>query len=409
MASAYSGAGGRWRADGMNTTRFLRHLNARRCLRLLMDGRALSRADMARELGLTRSTVGYAINALDEAGFILNGEGVLAEGRTGRPGITLSLRPDGACFIGLNIGLRQLSAVALDLCGTMIASRATPVTGNVRDPDQVFAEILTLCRRLIADTAMDDDRIEGIGVAVPGLVDHAGMIVNAPFLQWRDVCLREQLYRVFPQAWQIQVWNDALAFGYMDIRAESTTGSAPASTLYVLMNEGIGSALFVGGQPLPGAHGHAGEIGRMLIASGENVGMFESLAGFTSFASLLPACCAPGEGVAHLLAEKHRVPVARALNAWSCALAVGLANAIHLLDPAHIVLGGPVALLYPEVETGLRQQLQATLMPGFRIPPITVARQGEDGAAIGAAAGIRQSLFALPDLERESPTKELSV
>jgi len=391
----------------MNTTRFLRHLNVRRCLRLLADGRAVSRADMARQLGLTRSTVGNAVNALDQAGYICNSACTLPEGRTGRPGITLSLRSAGAYFIGLNIGLRLLSIVVLDLRGTIIQHKNIAVETCCHEPDRVLEKIRRLCSDLITRLGIKQERIEGAGVAVPGLVDRNGMVINAPFLQWRNYPLRAQLRAHWPAQWQIYVGNDAFAFGYMQ-----TLGQAPvhtqhqhAATLYIVMNEGIGSALFINGQPMLGTHSYAGEIGRMLIAVENRSGTFESLAGAQSFAYLLPSHYTPTQVVAYLLAEKNKTCINKALGFWSQALAVGLANAIHLFDPMRIVLGGPIALLYPEVQTMVMQQLANKLLPGFVVPSIYVADRGEDGAAIGAAASIRQALFALPDLEDKTTLK----
>jgi len=388
----------------MNTTRFLRHLNVRRCLRLLADGRAVSRADMARELGLTRSTVGNAVNVLNQAGYICNGACALPEGGTGRPGITVSLRSTGAYFIGLNIGLRLLSIVVLDLCGKIIQHKHSAVETCCHEPDRVLEKILSLCSDLISELGIKHDRIEGVGVAVPGLVDRNGTVVNAPFLQWRNYPLREKLGVHWPDQWQIQVGNDAFAFGYMQTLGQMPAPTHHSAILYIVMNEGIGSALFINGQPMLGTHSYAGEIGRMIIAVENRSGTFESLAGAQSFSHLLADHYTPTQVVSYLLAEKNQVSIMEVLNFWSQVMAVGLANAIHLFDPARIVLGGPIALLYPEVQSIIMQQLAKKLLPGFITPPIYVADRGEDGAAIGAAASIRQTLFALPDLENNTQT-----
>jgi len=386
----------------MNTTRFLRHLNVRRCLRLLADGQALSRADMARKLGLTRSTVGNAVNVLDQAGYICNGACALPEGGTGRPGITVSLRAEGAYFVGFNIGLRLLSVVVLDLRGRIIQHKNCAVDACCHEPRRVLEKMLTLCRDLMVELAIEKERVEGVGVAVPGLVDRYGTVINAPFLRWRNYPLRTLLCDRWPTHWQVEVGNDAFAFGYMQTLGHVPAHAQHAATLYILMNEGIGGALFINGQPMLGTHRYAGEIGRMMIAVGTQCGTFESLTGAGSFSALLPDHYAPGQVSAYLLAEKSQISITKALDFWAQALAVGLSNAIHLLDPAQIVLGGPIALLYSEVQTQVIEQITENLLPGFVLPPIYIADRGEDGAAIGAAASIRQTLFALPDLESNS-------
>ena len=87
-----------------------------------------------------------------------------------------------------------------------------------------------------------------------------------------------------------------------------------------------------------------------------------------------------------------------ALNEWALALATGFLNLIHILDPKAIVLGGPLAVLYPRVSKRVEILLSENLVHGFNVPPISVARFGGDGAAIGAAALLRESLFDLPEL-----------
>ena len=88
----------------------------------------------------------------------------------------------------------------------------------------------------------------------------------------------------------------------------------------------------------------------------------------------------------------------QALHEWALGLATGILNLIHILDPKTIVLGGPLAVLYPKVAERVESLLSENLVHGFNVPPISVARFGGDGAAIGAAALLRESLFDLPEL-----------
>lgn len=381
----------------MHTTKFLRHVNAIKSLRLLHDGRALSRAEIARELGLTRATIGNAMTALVDAGYILEGETNPTEGRKGRPGVAIALNPEGAYFIGIDIGTRALIGVVIDLRMQVVARIAEPTGPRFRDADYMLERLLELLERLIGAARIDTARIEGLCVSVPGLVARDGSVVNAPFLEWRDYPLRSHLERACPDGWMVTVCNDAFALASAE--ASGISAAATDSTLLVLMAEGIGGAIVEAGRPMNGAHGYAGEIGHMLIAAGGRVDTFEMLAGAKSFAGLLDPAQTVAEGIAAMLASLDDPKVARALDAWAEALAAGLANAIHLLDPGQIILGGPTALLYPPVAEKVQAKLAEKLLAGFESVPIMVARYGADGAAIGAAATIRDALFTLPNLD----------
>jgi predicted NBD/HSP70 family sugar kinase len=126
---------------------------------------------------------------------------------------------------------------------------------------------------------------------------------------------------------------------------------------------------------------------------------FEILAGYQRFLSLIPADQSIPEGLAALARiEKPNQRFTKVLHEWAEVLAAGLLNLIHILDPERIVLGGPLAVLYPRVEEHVKATLALHLVHGFKVPPVSVAGFGADIAAIGAAAVVREGLFALPEL-----------
>jgi predicted NBD/HSP70 family sugar kinase len=148
-----------------------------------------------------------------------------------------------------------------------------------------------------------------------------------------------------------------------------------------------------------GGHGYSGEIGHTIVSAGGRVDTFEMLAGAKLFTRLFDEGQPVADGVQMLLAGIGNKEVDAALDAWVSGLSAGLVNAIHLLDPGRIVLGGPLAGLYPKLSRRIQADIKRRLLAGFTMPEIRVAQFGADGAAIGAAATIRDTLFALPDLE----------
>ena len=380
----------------MTTTRLLRRMHARHCLRLLQGGQTLSRADMARALGVTRATIGYAVAELTAAGLVLETPAP-APTRLGRPGVALRLNPQGALFIGIEMDTRAISGVLLDLNMQVVARKVDPTGDAFHDPQAMLSRLMTVAQGLAAQT--DPARLIGLGVAVPGLVGRQGQVVNAPLLGWRDFALQANLQRLAPADWQIDVCNDAFAFA----SAERAAEAEPQSLLMVLLAEGVGSAYLDEGRMISGAHGFAGELGHMIVSVRGRAGPLEAMAGAAGFPHAMRAGMSVAQGVATLLASLNTPQTQAALDLWTEALAIGLANAAHLLDPDRIVLGGPLSALYPHVADRLKDRLAALMLQGHATPSLHLARYGDEGAAIGAAARLRARMFALPDLADPSP------
>ena len=381
----------------MNTTKILRHINAMRCLRLLRTSGSVSRADLARQLGLNRSTTGYAIAELLDAGLVVELEEQTSDGRKGRPGVRVALSPSGAYCIGIDVGTREISGALVDLQMGIVAQATTSSGADFRDPEAVLPKLIRLAQKLLRQAGVDPSKILGIGISIPGLVDHDGRVINAPFLEWNDFDLERRLRVALHPEWRIEVRNDADCFAAAEC-AVASPGDLD-NFLVVLLAEGIGSALVSGGAVMQGAHGHAGEVGHTLVrTSGDSVTL-ERVAGAFAFTEFFASDRPISEGVAALIRRQKEPGVAAALEQWAANLGLGLVNSIHVLDPGRVVLGGALAQLYPLVADQVAAFLDRHLLPGVCAPAIQVTRFGKDGAAIGAAAVVRESVFELPRLE----------
>ena len=391
------------RDSAATTTGLLRHINTARCMRMLRRGTPLTRADLARELNLTRATIGRAIGELLEAGLVTETAERAEEARLGRPGTTIRLNPDGAYSIGIDISSTSLTGVLLDLDMRVLRRISVPVGPDTRDVPAVVERIARFPAELLS-TGIPAQRVQGVCVSVPGLVDHRGRVVVAPFLGWHDVPLRDLLSGRPELPWTIRVSNDAVAFarGECALASERDT----QSMLLVLLAEGFGGAIVQEGRVFQGAHGYAGELGHMVMSArldSAPTDTFEVRAGYRRFLPFLPEHLSFADGLAWLARSEPQALDPRlvaVLDEWAEVLAVGLLNLIHVLDPQRIVLGGPLSLLFPHVEARIKGLLQGSLLHGFELPAITVTRFGADGAAIGAAAVIRELMFSLPEFDR---------
>ena len=139
-------------------------------LRMLWQERRISRADIARKTGLSRSTVTELIDDLLPTGLI--SETGVGPSRGGRPPIVLEFRDDAGLLLGVDMGASHVAVALMDLRGEVLAWRHAfhPVRS---DPEGTRALIDRLCAECLAERAGARGLLVGIGVAVPCPVDPA--------------------------------------------------------------------------------------------------------------------------------------------------------------------------------------------------------------------------------------------
>lgn len=377
--------------------RRLRQANETAALRALHQSRRLSRADLARELRLNRSSSGHIVAALIAEGLAREvdeaGEG--APRRAGRPGILVELVPEALCFVGLEIGVEHIGVVELDLAARLVREAQEPFDGRAASVDAAVARALDM-----AFGAMRPERraaCEGIGLATPSQMGRDGVVRVAPLLGWADVDLGDTLRRLSPLMVPTMVENDAnaLAIGATYGRTEARAGV----TLVLNLESGVGGGLLIDGHLVRGAHGLAGEIGHLRMgASGpeaavtleERLGLERVLAGHRARSGLPDARLADFLG-----AVRDREPEAVGLaEAWARALAFAIAQACRVIDAGAVVLGGSMAALFPLVAARVEAHLRGFQEASFPLPAILVHDDAEFGAAFGAACMLHQRFLS---------------
>ncbi|WLI77561.1 ROK family transcriptional regulator [Kosakonia sp. H02] len=377
-----------------------RNINTVRCLRQLRRGDIFTRAELSRMLGLTRATVGRAINELIADKLVLETDLQMEEGRPGRPGAGIRLNPQGAYAIGIDISSSALTGILIGLGMQVIEKIILPIESLKNDLLKMVELIAQIPARLLFLSGITSQQLQGICISVPGLIDKTGRVVVAPFLHWRDVPLQTLLAARQELVWPIIVCNDAVAFANAEQSRSNKTDVK--NMLLILLAEGLGGAVIQHGQIVKGAHGFAGEFGHMIMSdkvSAASETAFEMLAGYQRFYPWLPENATIEEQMAWIAdpANRRTIPqLPRILDKWAEALSAGLLNLIYLFDPEEIILGGPLSSLFPLIASQVQVMLKENILYGYQIPPILVTQFGADGAAIGAASMVLSNLFSLP-------------
>lgn len=361
------------KADSPSGQAQLKRGNRMAIIRQLRVQPGLSRVDLSEALGLTKSTVSALARELIDEGWLLERE-VLVTGDIGRRPTPLFVDPSRLLLLGTQVGIGHVRVVLTSLTGEVLQARSAAY--DTRQDVEACIQELTRTMLAVAARRGDAQRIIGIGVGLPGGVDQArDQLVFAPHVHWHQVpfgaLLREALHGTPLAGVPVFMHNDA------DVAAlgETEFNPAPAADplLLVLVGEGVGAGLVVGGRLLTGARGLAGEVGHMVLqidgprCSCGRRGCAEALIGNRALMRQ--------DGDAPDLARAGRY------------LGVLLQNLAVAYDPASIVLGGPAvelgdALLGP-VRATLQEYAQAAGLPE---PALRVARFGADAIAVGAAA-----------------------
>lgn len=396
-----------------NSPRRMRRNNAIAALHMLHRYPGLSRAELARKMGLNRSSSGNIIADLTAAGFVREvQEAKPVRSRTirgaGRPGILIELVPDAAYFLGAEIGVEHITTVLLDLTAAILHCRVEPFDGPSVAVDQAIARAV---EQAFEDLPADlSERCEGFGLSAPAQMDSYGQISTAPLLGWTDVNFAELVKAALPVDLPIMIENDANAFaigeGYR--RCESRSGV----TLFLVIESGVGGGIVIDGALFRGGHGLAGEIGHLLNGDdGEEleqaIGLERLLFNYGKVSNQKDATFA-----GFLSDVRDRVPQAVSVaEDWARHLALALVQACRLIDPNRIVLGGSVAALYPLVAARVASHIRSHQAPNFPLPEIILDENPETGSAFGAACMLHQRFLSLANARfaEDTPHVEIAV
>jgi predicted NBD/HSP70 family sugar kinase len=251
-------------------------------------------------------------------------------------------------------------------------------------------------------------RIVGVGVAVVGLVRASdGVVRLAPNLGWSDVPLRDLVHAGLGLDVSVSVGNEADLGGLVEHLRGAARGHD--SMIYLSGEVGLGGGIIVGGRPLVGMGGYAGEIGHIIVnPSGVHcacgaTGCWETEVGQSALlrAAGIPVSANSRRTVDRVFeAAAMDEPVAlRAVHELGRWLGLGLANLVNTLNPSVIVLGGFYARLAPLVNEVVLEELSRRALPAAREGLVILPGQyGLDAPLYGAGEVALERLLADPTM-----------
>ena len=371
-----------------------RTFNQQLVLRALHDHSPLSRADLARLTGLTRTSVGDLVGTLIDDGLIEEvGRG---QSSGGKSPILLRVAPDGRHLIGLDLGEAQFSGAVVNLRGEILRSIHLPLEG--RNGDAAVELVFQLVDALRAD---DRSPLLGIGIGAPGIIDTStGTVRWSVNLNWAELRLGpllEQRYGV-----PVVVANDSHAAALAELTFFRRP--RPNNLIVIKVGRGVGAGIILNGQLFQGDGYGAGEFGHVSMGSADapcRCGREGCLETMTSMRALVDAAGAVEPSitdesglVAAFLAGV--TGIRRIVLDAARELGVAVGWLIGVLNVRHVLLVGPVAAFgddwLGEVRRSARSSVLALLA---RDTQIEFGHVHDDVVVLGASALLMEQQLGL--------------
>jgi N-acetylglucosamine repressor len=375
----------------------IRDINRQIVLNYVREREPISRAEIARETALQRSTVSLIVEELKVDGLIQETSG---ESTGGRPPSLLSLRTADAVAIGVDLGTTRTILATSDLAGRVLEQEEFPTHP---DADKTLRQIVDHTSRLVRKNRLT---IEGIGVSLPGLVNPDTGNLYIPHFEWRDLAISAELMAA--TGLPVTVDNDANAAALAELWFGRPEIREVRDFVMVLVEEGLGTGIVFDGQVYRGDGGGAGEFGHMTIGKGAPVacasGSRECWEAFSSERAALARYAklsGGSNGIENIncvqlvdLALNGERAACDALKETAHYLGVGIANLIQGLAPEAVIVGGPIVRAWPLIADDVKAASQASICRGLPSARIIASTLGAQPTLMGALSLVLATKFA---------------
>ncbi len=387
-----------------------REINRSILLNLVRARQPISRADLARAMGVRRGSITLIVNDLLREGLIV--EGASGQAARGRKPTFLYIDSRRRAIAAVDIRPSQTFVMLTDKLGK-------PLTGVVgmpteRDPRKLARVVARRITALLAEHS-EIEACDGIGVVVPGMVERSSMtVLHAPTLGWRNISLGAPIAAASGLPVVVESAGRACALAQAWAMRDDAA-IASGDIVYVSVSDGVGVGVTVHGELLRGRHNIAGEFGHVPLSidgprcsCGAN-GCWEAY--ISNRATLARYFGQPMEALGPRRTDQREFTIndllararagdqkaAAALQATARYLGLGLASVVNALDPVRVYIGGEITAAWDLIEPTVRAALaERALMPAVAETDIRPVPTSEYPRLQGAAALVAAPPFAAP-------------
>lgn len=377
----------------------IRDINRQIVLNYVREREPISRAEIARETALQRSTVSAIVDQLQSDGLIE--ETGAGESTGGRRPTLLRLRTVEAMAIGVAVTPTRTTIATSNLAGRVLEQEEFAT-----NPE--FERTMRRVVDCVGEMALKNKGvIESVGVSLPGLVNpESNRVLYVPYFQWRDVPVAERITDA--TGLSVVIGNDANAAALAELWFGRPEVTNVRDFIVVLVAEGVGTGIVFDGQIYQGEHGAAGEFGHMIIgAEGPtscSCGNFDCWEAFSSERAALARYLKAvgrehdrqsldfGQLVDRALAGE--AAARSALLETAHYLGIGISNLIVGFSPEAVVVGGHLVRAWSLVSDALGQTVERSIRRGLPSAKIIASTLGDQPTLMGALSLVLAGKFA---------------
>ena len=355
----------------------IKGINRSLIFNLICENPSISRRDIQKELNLSLPTIGQNITELLNLGLIKQAGTVGHTG--GRRAETFSLNERARIGVGLDITRNDVTAVLLDLTGSVIASESV---SREYEKSGEYLDFLGKCvEKILKENDVDAANVLGVGIGIPALVDiTATNVVYAGILDLTELTAADfERHISFP----VKIYNDANAACFAELHS---LGGSEDTGFYIMLSNNVGGAVFMNNKVFIGDNFRSGEVGHLIIhRNGKQCycGQKGCLDSYCSATVLTDLSGGSLEGFFDLLHNRDKEAMA-VWNTYLEDLAIAVRN-VRVLFDCPIILGGDVGAMMEPYMPQLRTILRRTSTFDTSIGYLRSCQYKVEAIAAGAA------------------------
>ena len=376
----------------------IRDINKQIVLNYIRARSPISRADIARETSLQRSTVSAIVDGLQVEGLIEEiGTG---DSTGGRKPTMLRIRTGTPVAIGVDITPSITTVVLADLAGNILESEEFPTSSDIHYMDK---QILSKVKRY-RDAHPDAD-LE-VGMSIPGIADpSSGEVLYIPYFQWSHWNIGRMITE--QTGLDVVIENDANAIALAELWFGNDQIKRTRNFIMVFVAEGIGTGIIIDGQIYRGENGAAGEFGHMFVGDDAPVpcscGRHDCWEAHASEKALLYRYqhSNGGPGASQMaidnligLAQNGEERAVKTLKENAKYLGIGISNLLIGFSPQAIVISGSITKAWELIRGEIQQAGQRSIRQEVKVADILPSSLGDKPSILGSISLVLARKFA---------------
>jgi len=376
----------------------IRDINKQIVLNYVRARAPISRAEIARETSLQRSTVSAIIDDLQLEGLIEEiGTG---DSTGGRKPTLLRLKTGTPVAIGVDVTPRETTVVLSDLAGNLLETEEFPTSSDI---DYMNKQILAKVSHFV--DLYPEANLE-VGISVPGIADQtSGEILYVPYFQWSNWDIGRQITE--QTGMEVVIDNDANAVALAELWFGNEEIKRTRNFVMVFVGEGIGTGIVIDGQVYRGENGAAGEFGHMFVYENAPVtcscGRRDCWEAHASEKALLQRYASSngsaGQGsidIDHLigLAQNGEARAINKLKENAKYLGIGISNLLIGFSPQAVVISGSITKAWDLIKDEIEEAGRRSIRQEVKTTKIVPSALGDRPSILGSISLVLARKFA---------------